>query len=1821
MLRKSGWSPRWLRLPSLLLVLLTTLFLVTSLPAATGDTIADRVLGQALFTLNGYNFIDGAGFNFTDEYIPTDFTEPGGIAVDTNSTPQHLYIADAQDSRVLGWYNEESFANGQAADLVIGQVDMFHSLCDEPTGDVNTPTQNNLCTPTGVAVDASGNLYIADLGDNRVVEYTAPYAAYAAIPQTCTPSNPCQNQLSANLLFGQPNFTSYECNGHNNQNNPTTNQEMCYPEGLSINPTTGDLFVADTGNSRVLAFLDPLASGGGTPGTSGSAGDTTADYVFGQTNFTAFDCNQNLSAPTASTLCMAGFFEGGGNVGVDSKGNLYIADTYNNRVLQFDSPLTQPGVTPSTSFSANAVFGQTNFTNSSANQGLSSPGGSTLAEPFDVKVDSNFNVYIADLENSRVLKFDAPDVPLPTNDPAASAVLGQATFEDDSCSISDACISEAVGVGIDSAGNVFATDFFDNRVLKYDADTLTAQNNTASAVLGQAVFDLGFPNLVDGKGFYRPWQVTIDQYSTPNHIYVTDGNNLLAGISQNRVLAWYDAKTFTNGQPADLVFGQPDFYHTAGNNGSEGLGNPGPDTLAIPIAMTVDSSSDLYIVDSSNNRVLEYNNPFQGFVPGSGPRLTPSGTAPGSAGDTIADTVFGTCGSFIGNSCDPTDYADLLNDPEGVAFDPKNGALYISLTNPAAVFEYNSPLTPMTGQTANLAFGTCNGGFQSNNCGSTTSDATLNGPSGIAVDSMGNLYVADAASGGSISRLLMYLDPLGSAGGCSANSDGSGCPGDIIADKAFGTCGPGADGTGDFQANDCSGTFPSAQSLYYGLGGFNAMAVDANENLYATDAYNNRVLVFPNAGTLSGSLTATAVFGQGGSFMGGSADYDGIMADSLGAPNGDGWIGPVGVAADSSCNIYIADTGNNRVLGYDQPVAPCGASATPTATSTGATPTPTPTRTATATATATSTTTATATATATQTATATSTATTTRTATSTATPTASATTTSTATATATRTATATATATVTSTATATATPTASATATSTQTATATQTATRTATPTASATLTATPTATSTATATATSTPTQTATATATSTATATATRTATPTATATSTQTATATPTPTATSTATATPTATATATSTQTATATQTATRTATPTASATATATPTATSTATATATSTPTQTATATATSTATATATRTATATATPTASATATATPTATATSTSTTTATPTSTATATATQTASATATSTATATATKTATATATPTATSTATATATATQTATATVTATRTATPTASGTVTATPTATSTATASATATSTQTATATATPTGSATVTPTATATATSTATATATPTTSATATATATSTATATATKTATATATPTATSTATATATATQTATATVTATPTATSTATPTASATSTPTQTATTTATSTATATATRSATATATPTATSTATASASPTASSTATATATATATPTASATATRTATATATTTASATATSTATSTATPTATATATTTATASATATPTQTATTTPTATATSTSTATATATKTATATATPTASATATTTATASATATPTQTATATATPTASATATRTATATTTPTASTTATATATPTASATATSTATATMTATATPTASPTASATATSTRTATTTATATRTATATPTPTASVTATATATPTSTATATSTPTATRTATATPTATATATRTATATPTRTAKPTKTATPTATPTPIGRIEVSPRTLHFDAAPNSTASASFTISNTGGATLEANVGSPKHDPPFSILSNAGALTIAPDSAKTVVVQFAPIKQGTTDDEISITSNDPKHRKLEVKLKGKSKEPRRR
>ena len=118
--------------------------MVTVLTAATGDNIADAVLGQIDFSHNGINNPGAASLN-----------SPSQMAVDLNDS---LYVVDGANSRILGWLDATSFASGQPADLEIGQPDFQTTLCNSGTagGDVAGVGAGSLCQPGGVAVDSVG---------------------------------------------------------------------------------------------------------------------------------------------------------------------------------------------------------------------------------------------------------------------------------------------------------------------------------------------------------------------------------------------------------------------------------------------------------------------------------------------------------------------------------------------------------------------------------------------------------------------------------------------------------------------------------------------------------------------------------------------------------------------------------------------------------------------------------------------------------------------------------------------------------------------------------------------------------------------------------------------------------------------------------------------------------------------------------------------------------------------------------------------------------------------------------------------------------------------------------------------------------------------------------------------------------------------------------------------------------------------------------------------------------------------------------------------------------------------------------------------------------------------------------------------------------------------------------------------------------------------------------------------------------------------------------------------------------------------------------
>lgn len=225
-----------------------------------------------------------------------------------------LFVADTQNHRVLIW-NRIPTSNDQAADVVLGQpnfttvpqVDISRATVD--------PKNNNLLNPVSVTSDGR-RLFVSDLGHNRVMIWNS-------IPTT--------NQAAADVVLGQPDFTSAVANNTEklcDSNGTDSDGKATYPGrcGASMNfpryalSDGKRLFIADGGNDRVLVYYSiPTTNGAKADAVLGQRSDTlnlTSDGAF--PNFVS--AADVMRTPTS--LAWDGT-------------NLYIADPYNRRVLVY----------------------------------------------------------------------------------------------------------------------------------------------------------------------------------------------------------------------------------------------------------------------------------------------------------------------------------------------------------------------------------------------------------------------------------------------------------------------------------------------------------------------------------------------------------------------------------------------------------------------------------------------------------------------------------------------------------------------------------------------------------------------------------------------------------------------------------------------------------------------------------------------------------------------------------------------------------------------------------------------------------------------------------------------------------------------------------------------------------------------------------------------------------------------------------------------------------------------------------------------------------------------------------------------------------------------------------------------------------------------------------------------------------------------------------------------------------------------------------------------------------------------------------------------
>ena len=730
---------------------------------------------------------------------------------------------------------------------------------------VNMVQGAELFAPGGVAIDASEGqrrLYIADTRNHRILAWQDARSFQSGAPAT--------------LVLAQPSLQHVNPLGIGISG-------LINPLGLAVDATTGHLYVADYGDNRVVRFPKPFAN----------LTRIEPDAVYGQPNFASRGANtggitdHSMRSPRA--------------VAFDSRGNLWVADTGNNRVLRFPA-----GVLDAPNPSADLVVGQRDFVTAGANM---NGGGMTafgLDSPAGLVFDQQNNLYVADFDNLRVLKFPAPS----SSAPAAMAVYGQAGFTTRVVSLQPTSSSLAgpMGLAVTAAGKLYVTVPNDNRVLVFPPGATTgtaamevlgqptfttnlpnadvfprasaatffgvmevevdaegnifvadAGNNrvlsftppakTASRVLGQADFASNGANQIKPGSINAPYKMAIDYSQTPFPLYVSDTNN-------HRVVVWKDASRFRTGAPADLVIGQPDLATALPNVDTRGQATPSRTSLFAPRGIVLDAAGNLYVADAGNNRVLRYPRP----VSQSG-RITP-------------DAVLGQPDFFTSLSAAVN--ASSLNQPSGLALGP-DGRVFVSDGGNNRVLEFAS--NPGTGAAAVRVYGQPT--FTTGTTPSFASAQTLALPQGLYVDGTYNLYVADSGA----NRVLVYpntkdLPPLG--GSASV----------VIGQTGFDQAGAGG----------------TATRLRTPLD----LVVDSKGSLYVSDSGNHRVLQFPSLLFLPiSNSAATAVVGQR-TMTGVTANWN--SRDGL--ATAEGFFSPAGIYMDRRETLYVGDTGNNRVVHF-----------------------------------------------------------------------------------------------------------------------------------------------------------------------------------------------------------------------------------------------------------------------------------------------------------------------------------------------------------------------------------------------------------------------------------------------------------------------------------------------------------------------------------------------------------------------------------------------------------------------------------------------------------------------------------------------------------------------------------------------------------------------------------------------------------------------------------------------------------------------------------------------------------------------------------------
>ncbi len=260
---------------------------------------------------------------------------------------------------------------------------------------------------------------------------------------------------------------------------------------------------------------------------------------------------------------------------LDAAGNLWVADQSNNRVLRFPNATTAKN-----GAAAAAVLGQSDFTSiapATSRSGMNSPAGLCM--------DAAGTLWVADLFNNRVLRFDAAAAK--PNGADADGVLGQADFITNLPGSVATSMNQPYGVATAPDGTLFVADSINSRVLRFTTAAQKPDGAAADGVLGQPTLEGGFSGTT-AQRIASPMNIALDSAGT---LAIADRNN-------HRCLLWTNAVSCADYAAAAIVLGQPDFTSTATSSAR--------DRITDPLSVKFDAVGRLWAVDSSARRVLRF---------------------------------------------------------------------------------------------------------------------------------------------------------------------------------------------------------------------------------------------------------------------------------------------------------------------------------------------------------------------------------------------------------------------------------------------------------------------------------------------------------------------------------------------------------------------------------------------------------------------------------------------------------------------------------------------------------------------------------------------------------------------------------------------------------------------------------------------------------------------------------------------------------------------------------------------------------------------------------------------------------------------------------------------------------------------------------------------------------------------------------------------------------------------------------------------------------------------------------------------------------------